>query len=95
MQGGNRDANSSLCARCGLLPGTHQFIRRVRHHFPGRGWYQFLRFELCELGRRQSADARTRTAIVVIITPRLDDRARLSQAQEYMLVKTLAAQAAI
>src|SRR5580700_2584941 len=48
-----------------------------------------------ELLRRQVAKTRVRAQVVVVVPPRLDDRARFSQAAEHVLVKALVAQLAI
>ena len=49
---------------------------RVFGCFPLLGRNQFLRFKLSELDRCQSAETRMRTAMVVIVAPRLDGCAR-------------------
>src|ERR1700686_5627608 len=40
-----------------------------------------------ELLRRQVAETRVRAQVVVVVPPRLDDRARFSQASEHVLVE--------
>ena len=48
-----------------------------------------------ELLRRQVAEARVRAQVVVVVPPRLDDRARFPEAAEHVLVKALVAQLAV
>src|SRR6266851_5502062 len=62
----------------------------------GRGAQNSLKrsvpLPVCILARCQSAEARMRTDVIVVVPPGLDDLARLGESQEHVLVQALVAQ---
>jgi len=55
----------------------------------------FLSFKHRELGWCQCAEAAVRPQVVVVVPPPLDNRTRLGQAGEHVLVEALVAQLAV